>query len=235
MCNLSCSELFLETYVSFIAACFSASPPIPRKARRKLDLNEETDSAASDDANDNDLLPSIPEDPASDPVDNPLDRSLDGVTEDLPDEMVINEHSESCDSNNENFVSKGSQTEHEVSTDMLYAEINNLRKERDEALEKCEKLTVKLNKSNLSSSCTENDDAKCKMLTGLSWAVFLHVFSFLVPFVAHTRSTRSDSLPFREQFFLTLVKLRQNVPFEFLAEVKAIPKSTAVRYFLEMD
>ena len=69
------------------------------------------------------------------------------------------------------------------------------------------------------------------MLTGLSWAGF----TFLVPNVSHGRSTRSDSLPFREQCFLTLVKLRQNIPFEFLAEVKIIPNSTAVKIFLEMD
>ena len=111
--------------------------------------------------------------------------------------------------------------------EMLYAEIDNLRHERDEALARVASLEKLVNRERLSSSSVENDDEACKMMTGISWGTFLHLFTFLSVFVY----APSAKLPLREQFFLTLVKLRHNLTFDFIAHVKGIPKTTIIDHF----
>ena len=84
--------------------------------------------------------------------------------------------------------------------------------------------------SNLSSKSVENDDKKCKLMTGLSWCVFMQVFLFLKTFIT-ARGINKDSLPLQEQFFMILVQLRQGLTFEFIATVKGVKKTTAIGYF----
>ena len=115
----------------------------------------------------------------------------------------------------------------------LYTELNNVRRERDEALQKIELLEKLVNASSLTSVAVEGNNEQCKMLTGLSWDVFLKLFLFLSSVMGNTAS--GQSLPLREQLFLTLLKLRHNLSFEFLAQLKGIPKTTLIDYFLEMD
>ncbi|XP_072023080.1 uncharacterized protein [Amphiura filiformis] len=112
----------------------------------------------------------------------------------------------------------------------IYTEMDNLRRERDCALDRIAALEDILLKSQLSSQNVENDNTKCKLLTGLAWDVFIQVFLFLCTFYTN-KSTNKHSIPLREQFFLTLVKLRHGVSFDLLAAAKCIKKSTAVDYF----
>ena len=83
--------------------------------------------------------------------------------------------------------------------EMFFYELDSLCRERDEALQTNDMLKAKLNHSNLSSKLVENNDAKCKHLTGLAWGVFLHTFTFLVSFVSNKGMGR-EGLPLREQF-----------------------------------
>jgi len=114
--------------------------------------------------------------------------------------------------------------------DSLYEEIYNLREERDEAIYQVKKLKETLKTSNLSSYVIENNDQKAKMMTGLTWGIFLQIFFFLSSFLT-AKATNKHSLPLREQFFITLIKLRHGLTFDLLATAKGIKKSTAIDYF----
>ena len=112
----------------------------------------------------------------------------------------------------------------------LYDEIDNLRKERDEALKRVATLEKLLQQRSMSSDSVRDNDDKCQMMTGIKWVVFLKLFSFLSNFIK-PNSTTKDSLALQEQLFLTLVRLRHNLSFDFLAFVVGIPRSTAIDYF----
>ena len=83
--------------------------------------------------------------------------------------------------------------------------------------------------SNNKYKCIENDDKKSSLYTGLSWTMFLHVFNFLVQFI--NLKSRKDCLPLKDQLFVTLVKLKINPPFEFLACEFSTGKTTILDIF----
>ncbi|XP_013380445.1 uncharacterized protein LOC106151628 [Lingula anatina] len=112
--------------------------------------------------------------------------------------------------------------------EQLYEEISSLRHERDEALSRIASLEKLLTLTALSTSSVEGNDEACKMMTGLSWSVFMCLttaMSALFPPV------KKGSLPLKEQLFVTLLKLRHNLTFEFLAHIKGIPKTTMIDIF----
>ena len=111
----------------------------------------------------------------------------------------------------------------------LELEINFLRAEKDSAQAKIMKLQQQLQKATLFSSCVENDDKNCKFYTGISYAVFLHVFTYLLKFIVHKPT--KDSLPVKDQLFLTLVRLRLGLPFKFIAHQCNSSEETIRRYF----
>lgn len=111
----------------------------------------------------------------------------------------------------------------------LEMEVNFLRQERDAAQAKNCALQKQLDSAKLSSLCVENDDKKCKFYTGISFAVFLHVFTYLQKFVSHKQT--KDSLSFRDQLFLTLVRLRLGLPFKFIAQQANSSEETIRRHF----
>nr|XP_002738259.1 PREDICTED: uncharacterized protein LOC100366718 [Saccoglossus kowalevskii] len=117
---------------------------------------------------------------------------------------------------------------------MLLVEIDNLRMERDEAREEIARLKKRINQlekcSTVSSNSVAESDCNCNLMTGLSWAVFLQLFAALSVSFGEFSCTR-DSLPLREQFFITLIKLRHGVTFDFLAHIRGCPKSTVINYF----
>ncbi|XP_013408902.1 uncharacterized protein LOC106172655 [Lingula anatina] len=118
----------------------------------------------------------------------------------------------------------------ESEREMFLLEISNLREERDNALAKVAVLESMMNgSSTLSSVSVEGNDEACKMLTGLSWNYFLKLFLFL----SHCFPSEGVkcSIPLREQLFLTLVKLKHNVSFDFLSHLRGLPKSTMIDNF----
>lgn len=81
----------------------------------------------------------------------------------------------------------------------------------------------------LSSYSLEENDGKCRQMTGLSWTMFLSLFTFLNQFV---KRQGYISLPPRDQLFITLIKLRQNPSFFFLSHVLKMPQTTVRQFFI---
>ena len=107
---------------------------------------------------------------------------------------------------------------------MLQHEIDFLRAERDSAQEQAKKLA----KVRLSVEIIRNNDAKCKYYTSLSWSTFLTVFDF----VQNDLPPKGiPIIPYIDQLFLTLIKLKHNPKFEFLADRAGISTSTMIDYF----
>ena len=102
----------------------------------------------------------------------------------------------------------------------LYDELYILRKEKEDLKGKISELENQLENVKLSASTVEGDDDKCKFYTGLSWDVFMTVFTYLSGF---TRPSGSP-VPMRDQLFLTLVKLRLDLPFEFMGTHAGVSK-----------
>ena len=96
--------------------------------------------------------------------------------------------------------------------EMLFDEIENLICEKNEVLERVKILEKLMSVSSLHSDSVEGNDERCKMMTGITWGVFIHLFTFLSTFI---KSSSTSKLPPREQLFLTLLKLRHNLTFEF--------------------
>ncbi|XP_071121934.1 uncharacterized protein [Mytilus edulis] len=108
--------------------------------------------------------------------------------------------------------------------EMIYSEMDNLRSERDRLIQENDKLSSQITTLRLSSSIIEKNDVKSNFYTGLKWDVFLSVFTFLQTFM--TRTPLASKLALRDQFFVTLVKLKLDMPFEYIADQCGIPSST---------
>ena len=85
-----------------------------------------------------------------------------------------------------------------------------------------------LNYRNFGAHIVEDDDEKCKFYTGISWLVFVKTFVFLSQFLP---PAKLGSLTLRDQFFATLVKLRQNPNFDYLADQIGVGRTTVVDIF----
>lgn len=107
---------------------------------------------------------------------------------------------------------------------MLYTEMDNLRSERDAVKLRNNELVCIIDQTKLSSNLIENNKEKAKFYTGLKWDTFLSIFTFLQTFMS--RTPLANKIPLRDQFFVTLVKLRLDMPYEYLADHCGIPTST---------
>ena len=67
-----------------------------------------------------------------------------------------------------------------------------------------------------------NDDT-CHYLTGLSWSVFDTLCSNITPYLKLPRT----NIPLRNQILMVLVRLRINLPFEYISHQAGISKSTS--------
>lgn len=141
-------------------------------------------------------------------------------------ESSVSEQPESIDSSAHS--SEQSDRDSEPSRDALFQEIDSLRAERDEAIQNVGIIKAKISKIALSSSAVINDNASCKFYTGLTWETFNVIFTYLSPFVQYKTK---DSMPFIDQFFVTLVRLRQDLSFEMISKLTGYGKSTIQEYF----
>ena len=110
--------------------------------------------------------------------------------------------------------------------DSMHEEMKNLRNERDALKLENERLKNALRQSHLNSEIIKDDDTKSRFYTGLTWDVFKKLFEFTKP-----SQQRKAKFPLIDQLFLTLVKLRLNLPFFFLAQDGDLPDSTMRAYF----
>ena len=97
----------------------------------------------------------------------------------------------------------------------FFLEIDNLRKEKEYLTKTNNDIFEQLQKTRLSATAVDYNKSKCKFYTGVSYDVFMTIFTFLSQFMI--RNSLSDKFPLRDQLFITLVKLRLDLPFEFIA------------------
>uniref|UniRef100_UPI00358FF889 uncharacterized protein n=1 Tax=Myxine glutinosa TaxID=7769 RepID=UPI00358FF889 len=110
----------------------------------------------------------------------------------------------------------------------LHEEIQNLTQEKEEAIQHLDELKVRYKGVQLSSCVIKDNDAKSRFYTGLTWAVFLQTFNF---FASHVSGRTKDSLASIDQFFITLVRLRLDLPFELISDIAACGETTVRDYF----
>ena len=72
----------------------------------------------------------------------------------------------------------------------------------------------------------DNNDAS-RYLTGLSWSIFQIVKDAIIPFMHNPRK----NLPQQNQILMVLVRLRLNLPFEYLSMQTGISQSTIHSWF----
>ena len=112
--------------------------------------------------------------------------------------------------------------------EMLYKEMDALRAERDAAVKDLKDTNEKLRKASLTARSVEGNDTQCKQNTGLSWAAFLTTFNFLVAFVSKTGHRVMEPI---DQFFVTLLKLRTGVTFDFISSHTNTSKTVVIEVF----
>ena len=117
----------------------------------------------------------------------------------------------------------------ETERKMLYDEMDALRSEKNEALQQVEELKEQLKNTSFKAASIKDNDTKCKHNTGLTWGVFMATFNFLNMFITDKRhrgvSERID------QFFVTLIKLRTGITFDFISIHSNIAKTTLIDIF----
>ena len=116
----------------------------------------------------------------------------------------------------------------ESEREILHNEIDNIRLERDMLRQQLKDTEAKLEAAKLSACLIDGDETKAKFYTGLSCAVFEQTFQFLNQFA---KAAVPGSLSNKDQFFVTLVKLRLNVKFEHLSDQAGVSKTTVKDIF----
>ena len=101
--------------------------------------------------------------------------------------------------------------------------MDNLRREKADLAAERDLLADKLNHAQLNSATIKDNSGRSKFYTGLSWEVFTQLSLFLSTVI--TTSAKCMLLA-TEQLFLTLVKLRQNLPFELISHQAGVDVST---------
>lgn len=104
-------------------------------------------------------------------------------------------------------------------TKALEIEVINLRKERDTALETVKELKSKFTSYANLRKCLPD---KFKFYTGISLEIFDNIFDYLSKRLQPCKS----KIQYKTQMLMTLVKLRLNIPFEYLADNFGVAKST---------
>ena len=116
----------------------------------------------------------------------------------------------------------------DITMEQLWLENAFLRSEREDARTTIDSLKRRLSAVQFGVRLIRDNDDSSRFYTGLHWHVFETTFEFLAPFV--TEKTK-DSLPFVDQFFVTLVRLRLDLPFELLSGLTGVSETTVRTYF----
>uniref|UniRef100_A0A6P7HAJ9 Uncharacterized protein LOC114348312 n=1 Tax=Diabrotica virgifera virgifera TaxID=50390 RepID=A0A6P7HAJ9_DIAVI len=133
--------------------------------------------------------------------------------------------------------STGTETQTELTSD----DIEQMAQQLKFANKKIDELTRRINKTILSFESLETDNPKCLYYTGLNFSVLKSVFdrtkpSFIPsssilnisPFIPSSSVTVLDP---SQQYLLTLMKMRLNLDFKYLAYQFGISQSTCSTYF----
>ncbi|KAK7909478.1 hypothetical protein WMY93_014162 [Mugilogobius chulae] len=117
-----------------------------------------------------------------------------------------------------------------VDAERLEAEIRLSQEQRNREKEKVKLLLHQLSVPSFAASSCQNDDAKCKMMTGLTWRVFSELYADLDSFIRQISPT-PPRLSFIDQLFLVLVKLRHNISFELLSNLRRVSQTAMIEFF----
>ncbi len=110
-------------------------------------------------------------------------------------------------------------------------EMRALRDERDEALKKVATLEKVILDCRLNVEAICHNDDKAIFYTGLSSEVFQILCQFVELHVKTKGAPRRTSISLRDQIFLTVLKLRYNIPFQFIAYQRAVGLTTITEIF----
>ncbi|XP_068237241.1 uncharacterized protein [Palaemon carinicauda] len=110
----------------------------------------------------------------------------------------------------------------------MTTEVNFLRQERDEARAEVERLQNLLSAARLSASSIQRAPESYQFFTGLNATVFEKTSAYLMKF--HPKEAKG-SMPLKDQLFLTLIKLRMDLPFELIARISGFVETTVRDYF----
>ena len=113
-----------------------------------------------------------------------------------------------------------------VSDETIRFEVDCLRQERNNALDQIKLLQKQLLDARLSARCIYENDSKCHYYTGIHWDVFIKTFNFLDKF-----TSQKIEMSKMDQFFITIVKLRFDMPFQFLADRTGYSETTVIKIF----
>ncbi|XP_065055581.1 uncharacterized protein LOC135684105 [Rhopilema esculentum] len=101
-------------------------------------------------------------------------------------------------------------------------EVNFLRKERETLLTKITCLEQQVLLANYDPMVIAGNDSASTYLTGLSWKVFNSFCQLLIPSIKQSRK----NLPPANQVLMVMLRLRLNLPFEYLSLQTNFSKST---------
>uniref|UniRef100_A0A6P7HFU4 Uncharacterized protein LOC114348180 n=1 Tax=Diabrotica virgifera virgifera TaxID=50390 RepID=A0A6P7HFU4_DIAVI len=120
--------------------------------------------------------------------------------------------------------STGTETQTELTSD----DIEQMAQQLKFSNKKIDELTRRINKTILSFESLERDNPKWLYYTGLNFSVLKSVFDRIKPFIPSSSVTVLDP---SQQYLLTLMKMRLNLDFKYLAYQFGISQSTCSTYF----
>ncbi|XP_050500913.1 uncharacterized protein LOC126886507 [Diabrotica virgifera virgifera] len=153
-------------------------------------------------------------------------RSSTKVSQEDNDTFIENENNTVSESNTTAMYedSTGTETQTELTSD----DIEQMAQQLKFANKKIDELTRRINKTILSFESLETDNPKCLYYTGLNFSVLKSVFDRIKPFIPSSSVTVLDP---SQQYLLTLMKMRLNLDFKYLAYQFGISQSTCSTYF----
>ena len=125
-------------------------------------------------------------------------------------------------------LSRASIPPQDLERKLLYEEMYNLRRERDEAMKERDEAIWEFKTLKFSVNTVRENDTKCKLMTGLSWTVFDTLHQCPVQFV---KPQKTSKLLTQDQLFITLVKLRQNPSTDLMCGIFDLAHSTCLDAF----
>ena len=117
----------------------------------------------------------------------------------------------------------------DISMESLSMEISNLRTERDHLKDKVQILKEQQMLAQLQWEIVFSRDQTCRYLTGISSPVLSHLYQFCMDGLKD-RQLGTLVHP-KDQLLTTLVRLRHNIPFEYLALQRGVSSSTVSDMF----
>ncbi|XP_063044328.1 uncharacterized protein LOC134438646 [Engraulis encrasicolus] len=114
--------------------------------------------------------------------------------------------------------------------EQLCLELVKVKTERDEVTQQTDEAITQLKRhiGLFSTDSVRYNDAKCQLLTGVSWKVFEILHDFLSPRIAPKPKFKLST---EDELFISLVKLRQNPSTDLLCTVMNLPHITFLDIF----